>query len=92
MMLRFVTASREQPRADAAHLARVGAGEEMITYVTDRPGHDLRYSVDTSKITALGWSPAYSFDEALDRTVAWYREHSWWWRPLKADTMASRSA
>ena len=46
-------------------------------------GHDLRYSVDTSKVRALGWEPAHGFDEALDATIAWYREHEDWWRPLK---------
>jgi dTDP-glucose 4,6-dehydratase len=65
-------------------LERTGAGQEMIEYVPDRPGHDLRYSVDTTKINALGWFPEYSFDEALDATIRWYGEQFWWWRPLKA--------
>jgi dTDP-glucose 4,6-dehydratase len=65
-------------------LERTGAGQEMIEYVPDRPGHDLRYSVDTTKINALGWFPEYSFDEALDVTIRWYGEQFWWWRPLKA--------
>lgn len=58
-------------------------GEEYINYVPDRPGHDQRYSVDTSKIGRLGWSPSANFDEALLRTIDWYRENEWWWRPLK---------
>ena len=60
-----------------------GAGEEMITYVTDRLGHDRRYSVDIAKITALGWRRERSLDEALEQTVAWYRDNRWWWEPLK---------
>jgi dTDP-glucose 4,6-dehydratase len=64
-------------------LKHFGAGEEMIRHVADRPGHDLRYSVDASKVRALGWKPAVTFDEALERTIAWYREHEDWWRPLK---------
>ena len=64
-------------------LERFGLGEEMIEFVADRPGHDLRYSVDTAKVRALGWKPASSFDEALDATIAWYRDNEWWWRPLK---------
>ncbi|MGH8930528.1 MAG: dTDP-glucose 4,6-dehydratase [Egibacteraceae bacterium] len=64
-------------------LARFGLGEEMITHVADRPGHDLRYAVDATKVRALGWSPRHSFDEALDATIDWYKSNEWWWRPLK---------
>lgn len=64
-------------------LARFGLGEEMIQVVDDRPGHDLRYSVGTTKVRELGWAPAHSFDEALDVTIDWYRANGWWWRPLK---------
>ena len=70
-----------------AILSRFGltgkAADDRIEFVADRPGHDLRYSVDTSKIRALGWAPARTFDEALDATVAWYRQHEPWWRPLE---------
>jgi dTDP-glucose 4,6-dehydratase len=58
--------------------------ESMVRYVEDRPGHDRRYSVDTSKVRSLGWSPTRDLDEALAETVAWYRENRWWWEPLKA--------
>ena len=71
-------------------LERFGAGEDRIRRVADRPGHDLRYSVDTTRIRALGWSPKLEFDEALDRTIAWYREHEDWWRPLKASGASAR--
>jgi dTDP-glucose 4,6-dehydratase len=64
-------------------LAFVGAGEEMIEYVTDRLGHDRRYSVDCTKVRGLGWSPARQFDDALDATFRWYRDNRWWWEPLK---------
>lgn len=64
-------------------LGTLGLGEDMIEHVPDRPGHDLRYSVDSSKIRGLGWAPAYGFDEWLDRTVEWYRANQPWWRPLK---------
>ncbi len=64
-------------------LARFGLGEEMITHVADRPGHDLRYAVDATKVRTLGWSPRHSFDEALDATIDWYKANEWWWRPLK---------
>jgi dTDP-glucose 4,6-dehydratase len=60
-----------------------GAGEEMVDYVEDRPGHDRRYSVNVDKVTALGWHKARTLEEALAQTVAWYRANEWWWRPLK---------
>ena len=59
------------------------AADAWIEFVPDRPGHDLRYSVDTTRIRELGWTPSTSFEEALDATIAWYRENEWWWRPLK---------
>jgi dTDP-glucose 4,6-dehydratase len=64
-------------------LALVGCGEDMVEYVADRLGHDRRYSVDISKITALGWRKERSLDEALAATVEWYRANRWWWEPLK---------
>ena len=71
-------------------LERFGSGDEMIEYVPDRPGHDRRYSVDTSRIRALGWSPAASLEEALDDTIAWYRANERWWRPLKDGGASAR--
>jgi dTDP-glucose 4,6-dehydratase len=77
-----------------AILARFGLegddAEARIRRVTDRPGHDLRYSVATDRIRALGWEPATPFDEALDRTIAWYRDNEWWWRPLKEQGATAR--
>jgi len=65
-------------------LALTGRDESAIRYVADRPGHDRRYSVDVSKISALGWRRLRSLDEALESTVAWYRDNRWWWEPLKS--------
>jgi dTDP-glucose 4,6-dehydratase len=61
----------------------LGHDDSMIELVDDRLGHDRRYSIDTAKIRALGWAPRHDFREALDQTVAWYRDHRWWWEPLK---------
>jgi len=58
-------------------------GEESVEYVTDRLGHDRRYSVDITKVTELGWHRVRTLDEALEATVAWYRDNRWWWEPLK---------
>lgn len=61
----------------------MGKDESLIEFVEDRPGHDLRYSLDPSKIRKeLGWKPRYSFDEALEITVKWYLKNEWWWRPM----------
>jgi dTDP-glucose 4,6-dehydratase len=65
-------------------LALAGKPESLIRPVTDRPGHDRRYAVDTSKLHALGWTPAHRFDDALAATVAWYRANEAWWRPIKS--------
>jgi len=67
-----------------AILGLLGHGDEMIDYVEDRLGHDRRYSIDTTKVEALGWRPARELREALEATVAWYRDNPWWWRPLRA--------
>ncbi len=64
-------------------LELLGAGEEMVTYVPDRLGHDRRYSVTTDKVRALGWAPERDFEEALSDTVAWYRDNAGWWKSLK---------
>jgi dTDP-glucose 4,6-dehydratase len=61
----------------------LGKDNSMIEYVTDRPGHDFRYSLDCSKLMKMGWKPRYTFDKALEETVAWYRQNDGWWRPLK---------
>jgi dTDP-glucose 4,6-dehydratase len=70
-------------------LALMGADDSMVRYVDDRLGHDRRYSVDSSRIRALGWSPAHDLDEALATTVAWYRDHRYWWEPLKPPAATS---
>ncbi|MCW2992145.1 MAG: dTDP-glucose 4,6-dehydratase [Solirubrobacterales bacterium] len=61
-----------------------GAAESQIEYVTDRPGHDRRYSLGSEKVRALGWEPKVRFAEGLERTVAWYRENTAWWEPIRS--------
>jgi dTDP-glucose 4,6-dehydratase len=62
--------------------------EEMIEYVKDRPGHDFRYSLDSSKIEKeLGWSPKVSFNEGLENTVKWYLENEKWWKTISQDSL-----
>jgi len=62
---------------------------DLITFVTDRPGHDRRYAIDASKIEReLGWKPAETFETGLDRTVQWYLDNEWWWRPIRGERYA----
>lgn len=64
-------------------LTLCGKDESLIEYVPDRPGHDRRYSLDCSKIQALGWQPEADFDTALAQTVDWYKNNRDWWEKLK---------
>ena len=73
-----------------AILEAMGVGAEHVEHVADRPGHDRRYAVDSTRIRGLGWEPSVGFDEALARTVAWYRRNEAWWRPLKRQGASTR--
>ena len=68
-------------------LRHLGKSEDLITYVTDRPGHDMRYAIDPTKIhNELGWLPETTFDEGIKRTIDWYLENEDWWQNiLKGD-------
>lgn len=63
----------------------------LIKPVPDRPGHDRRYALDTTKLRHLGWRPSIPFDEGLAATVRWYRQNEWWWRPIKEQDPAFRA-
>jgi len=80
-----IGASNERPNLEIAHriLDNLGKSRDLLTFVEDRPAHDRRYSVDWSKIRALGWQPRRTFEEALAETIEWYREHEWWWQEIK---------
>jgi dTDP-glucose 4,6-dehydratase len=65
-------------------LELAGADESLIEYVTDRPGHDRRYSLSCDKLAALGWRARMRFADGLAETVAWYRENAWWWEPIRS--------
>lgn len=74
-----------RPRADGKSYA------EQITYVADRPGHDLRYAIDASKIEReLGWKPQETFETGMRKTVQWYLDNKWWWEPLRAKYQRER--
>jgi dTDP-glucose 4,6-dehydratase len=65
-------------------LELTGHDDSLIEYVTDRPGHDRRYSLGSEKVRALGWEAQVRFEEGLERTVAWYRDNAWWWEPIRS--------
>jgi dTDP-glucose 4,6-dehydratase len=78
-----------QERENMAVVRRIldltGASPDLVRHVADRPGHDRRYSVDSSKLSALGWRPSHSFDSGgLEETVDWYRDNRGWWEPIKS--------
>jgi len=70
-------------RLATAILDLLGKPRRLIQFVGDRPGHDYRYWLDSSKLRALGWAPGYDFATALRLTVEWYCQNQWWWRKLK---------
>jgi dTDP-glucose 4,6-dehydratase len=67
-----------------AILDLLGKPRELLEFVPDRPGHDRRYCLDTSKLRRLGWAPRYDFERALAATVRWYVENPGWWKKLKS--------
>ncbi len=76
----------EMPNIDMTHLVLklLGKPESLIQPVRDRPGHDRRYALNVLKICGLGWEPAHTCEEAIKKTVRWYVENEWWWRPIKS--------
>ena len=72
-------------------LALTGKSDALIRHVADRQGHDRRYSLDTTKLQGLGWTPLAKFDDGLADTVAWYQKNEWWWRPIKDADPAFRA-
>jgi len=65
-------------------LEKLDKSKDLINYVKDRPGHDRRYSLDCSKLAKIGWQPNYSFDEAMQLTIEWYRKNQQWWKNIKS--------
>lgn len=82
-----IAAGNERTNLEVAikALDLLGKPRSLIRFVSDRMGHDRRYSLDTTKLRALGWSPRVSWEEAMEATVRWYREHRPWWERVKRD-------
>lgn len=80
-----IGASTEKPNIEIVKLIldRLGKPESLITYVKDRPGHDRRYAIDSTKIhSELGWEPEFTFDDALVKTIDWYLANQSWWERI----------
>ncbi len=83
-----ISAENEIPNIEIVRkiLATLHKPEDSITFVEDRPGHDIRYSLNSSKIRSkLGWKPKFSFEKALETTINWYVNNEWWWKPLATE-------
>ncbi|MCK4236139.1 MAG: dTDP-glucose 4,6-dehydratase [Candidatus Krumholzibacteria bacterium] len=80
-----IGAGEEMPNIAIAKkiIELVGADDDLLTMVSDRPGHDRRYALDTRRLKALGWRKRLSFGEGLSRTVRWYMRNESWWKPIK---------
>lgn len=81
-----ISADNERPNIEVVHtiLGLLEKPTSLIRFVEDRLGHDQQYSMDSTKIRALGWSPTHDFESAMEKTVAWYRENRWWWEKVKS--------
>ena len=79
-LVRLLCGALDELLPDSPHCRH----EKLITFVTDRPGHDLRYAIDASKIEReLGWTPETTAEQGIRSTVAWYLENRWWWQPIR---------
>lgn len=80
-----VSSGHERPNLELTNriLELLGKGNDLIERVADRPGHDWRYSIDSSKLHGLGWELGMEWDAGIAATVKWYQENEWWWRKIK---------
>ena len=72
-----------RPLSQTSHSSQLSHYSDLITYVADRPGHDLRYAIDPTKLmNELGWRPKENFETGIRKTVQWYLDNEWWWKPI----------
>jgi dTDP-glucose 4,6-dehydratase len=80
-----IGARTEMPNIEIVKLIlkELGKSEDMIEYVKDRPGHDRRYAIDSTKIEGeLGWNPKFNFEDAVSQTIKWYLDNKKWWKRI----------
>ena len=89
-----IAASEERTNLDLTKrvLELLDRPVDLIRHVTDRPGHDRRYSIAAGRLRELGWEPRWRLDEGLAHTVRWYQDHPEWWRPLKSGEYLSTTS
>ena len=63
-------------------LEKLSKPDSLVSFVRDRPGHDFRYSINCDKVKKLGWEPSYNFEDAMEKTIEWYKDNPDWWKPL----------
>ena len=81
----------DQLRPERLAALSIGSFRELITFVPDRPGHDKRYAIDATKLrTQLGWTPEENFDTGIVKTVQWYLDNDWWWKPIREKKYAGQ--
>jgi len=74
-----------RPLSQTPHSPQLSHYADLITYVADRPGHDLRYAIDPRKLMdGLGWKPRENFETGIRKTVRWYLDNEWWWGPIRS--------
>jgi len=85
-----IASSNERPNLEVAEtiLEALGKPRSLLRFVPDRTNHDERYCLDTSKIRDLGWTPTHNYDEAMQKTIAWYRDNRAWWERVKSGDYA----
>jgi dTDP-glucose 4,6-dehydratase len=86
-----VGADNERPNIEVVEtiLRLLGKPRDLIRFVPDRTLHDARYSIDMTRIRALGWTPRHGYEAAMEETVAWYRDNRWWWEKIKDGAYAA---
>ena len=78
------TSSSASAPSSTSFARRPSPHEALIAFVTDRPGHDQRYAIDATKLEReLGWRALETFESGIEKTVRWYLDNEWWWRPLR---------
>ena len=80
-----------RPLSRTSRSSRLSRYSDLIAFVADRPGHDLRYAIDPTKLmTELGWRPRENFETGIRKTVQWYLDNEWWWGPIRARRYAGQ--
>jgi len=81
-----IGAGNEKTNLEITQMILTGLNKpkSLMTYVEDRKGHDRRYALKIEKLQKLGWKPAHSFEDAMEKTIRWYSENRWWWEKIKS--------